>query len=180
MQIATFFGRKDMRSVIAILLLLFASTASAQSVSITAQGGFRCPVFVDGVELPAPTPSQVHTAASAAVNEVLKNPAAQVEIRCNNVYRVSISGWVPPPTQQPPTPGTGSITLAWDAVSVATGYKIHFGLASGQYDNHLDVGNVTTKTLTGIGAGVDVFFAVTAYNASAESGYSNEVSAQAQ
>ena len=66
------------------------------------------------------------------------------------------------------------ITLAWDAVDSATGYKLYYGHASGHYDQSVDVGNVTQYTLTGLGSGA-YFFAVTAYDADEESGYSNEV-----
>ena len=57
------------------------------------------------------------------------------------------------------------------------GYKIYFGTGSGNYSSSVDVGNVTTCTLTGFQSGVLYYFAATAYNASAESEFSSEVSA---
>lgn len=68
----------------------------------------------------------------------------------------------------------GDITLAWDAVTGATGYKLYCGSASKTYGAPVDVKNVTTYKLT-LPAGTDRFCAVTAYDASSESGYSNEV-----
>jgi hypothetical protein len=74
----------------------------------------------------------------------------------------------------------GQVTLAWDpnTESDLAGYKVYYGTASGVYTSNIDVGNVTSFTVTGLQDGLLYFFAVTAYNTSAgESGFSNEVSA---
>ena len=75
-----------------------------------------------------------------------------------------------------------SATLEWDAVNFPTlsGYRVYYGTASGAYlqasGTGINVGNVTTFTVTGLGNGARYFFAVTAYDSSNnESGYSNEV-----
>ena len=78
----------------------------------------------------------------------------------------------------------GTIILDWDAPTTnadgtaltdLVGYKIHYGMASGVYDHSIDVGNVTTYTLTGLTKGQIYYAAATAYDTSAnESGYSNE------
>ncbi|MGD0307653.1 MAG: fibronectin type III domain-containing protein [Acidobacteriota bacterium] len=68
-------------------------------------------------------------------------------------------------------------TLTWDANTETdlAGYKVYYGTASGSYSQTIDVGNVTTFTVRGLGVGA-YFFAVTAYNTSGlESGFSNEV-----
>jgi hypothetical protein len=73
----------------------------------------------------------------------------------------------------------GDVKLAWDANtdSDLAGYKVYYGTASGTYQSNIDVGNVTSYTVTGLGDGLLYFFAVTAYGTSSgESGYSNEVS----
>jgi len=73
----------------------------------------------------------------------------------------------------------GEVTLAWDANSEVdlAGYRLYYGLGSGQYDEIIDVGNVTTNTVTGLEAGLTYYFVVTAYNtAGLESDPSNEVS----
>ena len=72
-------------------------------------------------------------------------------------------------------------TLAWDAVTGASGYRIYYGTAPGTYFQSrgagVDVGNVTTFTVTGLGSSTRYYFAVTAYDASNnESTYSNEIS----
>jgi fibronectin type 3 domain-containing protein len=74
----------------------------------------------------------------------------------------------------------GEVTLAWDANTEAdlAGYRVYVGTTAGVYVSNVDVGNVTTYTVTGLSVGQTYFFAVTAYNdGAAESGYSNEVSA---
>jgi hypothetical protein len=69
------------------------------------------------------------------------------------------------------------ICFEWDP-NIETdlaGYRMHYGYSSGKYDVHIDVGNVTTYCISGLGNGF-YYFAATAYNTSElESDYSNEV-----
>ncbi len=75
-------------------------------------------------------------------------------------------------------PAGQSVSLTWDAspdINVA-GYNIYFGSASGDYTNMINVGNVTTTTISGLTAGVTYYFAATSYDdLGLESGYSSEV-----
>jgi hypothetical protein len=81
-------------------------------------------------------------------------------------------------------PGTGTVTLAWDApttnedgtpIDDLGGFKVYVGSSSGQYSRVLDPGNVTDFTVEALSAGAH-FFAVTAYDLSGnESAFSNEV-----
>jgi hypothetical protein len=69
------------------------------------------------------------------------------------------------------------VTLAWDANSETNlaGYKLYVGTSSGSYGAPVNVGNVTTHTVTGLASGT-YYFALTAYNSEGlESGFSNEV-----
>ncbi|MBI3804674.1 MAG: fibronectin type III domain-containing protein [Nitrospirae bacterium] len=69
--------------------------------------------------------------------------------------------------------------LAWDPSPDTTvaGYKVYVGAASQNYGAPIDVGNVTTWTMSGLTTGSSYSFAVTAYDASGnESLFSNEVS----
>jgi hypothetical protein len=76
-------------------------------------------------------------------------------------------------------------TLSWTAPGASTdgstqtdlsGYNVYYGTSSGTYGVPINVGNVTSYTLNGLGTGT-YYFAVTAYNTSGiESGFSNEVS----
>lgn len=71
-------------------------------------------------------------------------------------------------------------TLTWPAPTdpSVTGFKVYRGTVSGQYGTPVDVGKVTTYTVTLPTLTVDqtYFFAITDYNAAGESGKSNEVS----
>src|SRR3989442_4778280 len=78
----------------------------------------------------------------------------------------------------PAVANAAQVTLAWDANTDPdlAGYKLYYGLSSGSYQSSVDVGNVTTYTLSGLLDGRIYYFAATAYNLSlAESGFSNEV-----
>src|SRR5437763_13482726 len=71
------------------------------------------------------------------------------------------------------------VTLAWDAsVSMMDGYWLYYGFASGIYTTRIDVGPVTTYTITGLASGQTYYFAMTAYDRidGSESVRSNEVS----
>jgi hypothetical protein len=69
------------------------------------------------------------------------------------------------------------LSLAWDKSSETnvTGYKLFYGLASGQYTSNVDVGNQTSCTVSNLTDGKTYYFAVTAYNSYGQSPYSNEV-----
>ena len=80
----------------------------------------------------------------------------------------------------------GQATLSWSApaaysdgtpVTALGGYKVYAGTAPGAYSQTIDVGNVTSYTLTGLNNGATYYFAVTAYDASGNvSGFSNQTS----
>jgi hypothetical protein len=80
----------------------------------------------------------------------------------------------------PDTANAGQVTLAWDMNSEpnVTGYKIYYGTASRNYDWFIDVGNVTSITITDLPDGSRYYFAATAYdnsNPPIESTHSDEV-----
>jgi hypothetical protein len=71
------------------------------------------------------------------------------------------------------------VTLAWNAsVSMVDGYWLYYGPASGNYTARIDVGPVTTYTMTGLTSGQTYYFAVAAYDRTdgSESVKSNEMS----
>jgi hypothetical protein len=80
----------------------------------------------------------------------------------------------------------GAATLSWVAptsndngtcLSDPAGYKIYYGTSSGMYSRSIDVGNVTSYTVSDLTEGVTYYFAATAYDGSGnESDLSNEVS----
>lgn len=72
----------------------------------------------------------------------------------------------------------GETKLAWNpnTESDLVGYKIYYGISSGNYDINIDVGNQTAYTVTGLTEGETYYYVVTAYDTSGnESGYSGEV-----
>ncbi len=69
-----------------------------------------------------------------------------------------------------------SVTLAWNKVSAASGYRVYYGTASGKYTSNKDAGNAASATVTGLADGTRYYFAVKAYAGSLTSPYSSEVS----
>jgi hypothetical protein len=84
-----------------------------------------------------------------------------------NLYAANVTlSWIPPTTKADGTPLTD-----------LAGYKIYFGISSRNYTQNIDVGNVTSYTVTNLSIGTAYYFATTAYDASSnESSFSNEVS----
>ncbi|MES2657292.1 MAG: di-heme oxidoredictase family protein [Verrucomicrobiota bacterium] len=79
---------------------------------------------------------------------------------------------VSPPTGLHTVPSGGnSIGLAWNAspTSGVTGYRIRYGTSSGNLDQTLDVGNVTSATLAGLLQGQTYFISVSALTGNGES-----------
>jgi hypothetical protein len=84
-----------------------------------------------------------------------------------NLYAANVTlTWIPPTTKADGAPLTD-----------LAGYKIYYGVSSGSYTQNIDVGNITTYTVTNLSTGTAYYFATTAYDASSnESSFSNEVS----
>jgi hypothetical protein len=76
--------------------------------------------------------------------------------------------------------GAVSLDFAWTVPvggTTPTGYKVYYGQTHRSYSSSVDVGNVLTYTISlDVTAGGTWFFSTTAYTASLESGFSNEIS----
>jgi len=81
------------------------------------------------------------------------------------------------PILNTPVPGDTQVDLSWNAVSGTTGYKVYHGTSSGVYGAPTDVGNVTSYTVPNLTNDTTHYFVVVAYDATRESGNSNEESA---
>jgi hypothetical protein len=78
-----------------------------------------------------------------------------------------------------PAHAVGTISLAWDSVPEASGYRVYFSTTSGAYSDaqSIDVGNVLTTTVNGLTDCTTWYLAVKAYNSAGSSpNFSNEVS----
>jgi hypothetical protein len=72
---------------------------------------------------------------------------------------------------------TAPATYLDSAPTTGLGYKIHVGTAPGTYTQQIDVGNVTSYTISGLNEGATYYFAVSAYDATGNvSSLSNEAS----
>ena len=72
------------------------------------------------------------------------------------------------------------MTLAWDpnTENDLAGYNVYYGTASRVYDSVIEVGNITSYTVTDLEPETQYYFAITAYDTSGnESDFSVEVSA---
>jgi hypothetical protein len=71
-----------------------------------------------------------------------------------------------------------TLKLEWDpsASPSVDGYRVYYGIGSRLYTVGEDVGLRTTHDFIGLERGETYFFAVTAYDGTVESGFSNEVS----
>ena len=77
------------------------------------------------------------------------------------------------------TVDAGTLTLAWNQNSETNiaGYKISYGTQSRVYTTTIDVGNVTSKAISGLSDGATFYFVVQAYNSSMlTSSFSTELS----
>jgi len=68
------------------------------------------------------------------------------------------------------------VTLEWDYQDPrAAGFMLYCGSTSGSYDTRLDVGNTTSAVVSGLTIGATYYCAVTAYDYTEESRFSNEI-----
>ncbi|HUZ05950.1 MAG TPA: fibronectin type III domain-containing protein [Candidatus Paceibacterota bacterium] len=71
-----------------------------------------------------------------------------------------------------------AVTLTWSPSIDPTvvGYKVYYGVVSGDYTNSIDVGNVTNVVVTNLAPDTTYYFAATSYDIlGVESVFSNEI-----
>lgn len=73
-------------------------------------------------------------------------------------------------------PRNSRINAEWWSIPNATGYKLKYGLSSGNYTEEIDAGNITGARIRGTISGETYYCVVVAYNGEGESEPSNELS----
>ena len=126
--------------------------------------------------------SNTGLSAGTYVYRVLAYKASVANGPTSNEASVTVGGTPMPPAAPinlTATVGNAQVTLAWNAVSGATSYKVFRSTTTGSYNTASPVATVTTTntTDTGLTNGTTYFYIVRALNADGESANSNEVSA---
>jgi len=157
-----------------------ASTSQTFNITNTGQGTLNWTASASASWLSI-SPTSGATTTQPDVITVTVNPTGLT----SNVYTapvtISASGATNSPQQELITlvitaPASGTATLTWNPATSATGYKVYSGTGSNAYGAPVDVGNVATFQISNLQSGNTYYFAVTAYNSTGESGYSNQVS----
>lgn len=73
------------------------------------------------------------------------------------------------------TADDGRITLHWESVPYANGYKVKYGTSTGNYASTVDAKNVSGYVIRWIENDVPLFITISAYNGSGESANADEV-----
>jgi hypothetical protein len=112
-----------------------------------------------------------HSGSSVVEAEILTKMCALYNHRCFLYAVVLLCSVIA-------THAQSRVTVAWDRNSESniTGYKLHCGTVARVYTDIINVGNVTTASVSNLAPGVTYRFAVTALNtAGLESDYSSEI-----
>lgn len=112
---------------------------------------------------------------------------AQLIFTASGLTSITSAAITLPAPDAPSTPtlqatvGDGEVTINWNQVSDATGYKVYMGTESRTYSAIETTPSMTDSyTFTGLTNGTTYYFAVTAFNGGGVSSYSNEVIATPQ
>ena len=153
--------------------------ASAQSVTFIPTDTLSYQTVTTSVSVTVFKATPLITTQPTATDIIYGRPLASSALSGGAASVPGYFGFTTPGTASGPGGTLGGASFSWEAVAdpVVSGYKVHWGVASGIYTHTLDAGNVTEVIISGFSEGVEYFSAVTAYSSSGdESGYSAEVS----
>lgn len=138
------------------------------------------------VELHLPTQGAIYLDSGVTVKQFAPTTILEVQTAgaIGKTFKVKLSkgqaGEVPAaPQLTNAVYGDSSVTLTWNAAPLATGYRIEYGTAPGQYTNIVPVANINggenRSTITGLNNRETYYFTVIATNAAGDSPRSNEI-----
>lgn len=154
------------------------SGSGVTSITATAPSGYTEQVDQNGNQY-----QYAYIATKVQATAAGETPAGTLSAaRKNRAVAVAMKVLAAPnaPTLNSATAGNAQVALAWSAPGsgpTPAGYKVKYGTSSGSYTTTIDVGNVTSYTVTSLTNGTLYYFIVVAYNAAGDGSNSNELSA---
>ncbi len=171
----------------ATLLSISVTPANPSIASGTVQQFAATGTYTDGTTqvLTAAVTWNTSNAAVATISNAAGSNGLATSVAAGTATITATTGGVSGTASLTVTASTKKAVVSWTAPTVnidgtplldLAGYKIYYGTSSGNYTTILNVGNVTTYTISNLTPGT-YYFAVTAYDTqNLESTYSNEVS----
>lgn len=164
------------------LLLFVASlgnngTGSVGTANLTAPAG-----YTEQAEAASNEYNHVFLATKIQSTAGTETPTATSNIsRARRTFVIALKAAAGSPPNAPvlntATAGNTQVSLGWSAATGSpTGYKVRYGTTSGLGTN-IDVGNVTSYTVTSLTNGTLYYFAVSAYNGAGDGSNSNQLTA---
>jgi len=139
-------------------------SASTDNIAVV---GYR--VYRNGTQVAATTPGTSYQDTNLTANMTYAYTVSAYDQASNNSAQ---SAALNVTTTGTPPPQVYSVTLAWDAPTTnvdgspltnLAGYWLYYGTASGVFTTNINIGNVTTYTISNLPYGT-YYFAVKAYN----------------
>jgi hypothetical protein len=156
----------------------------ALSLTTSTTGGTAA-LWADGIQIASGASGGSAITGSAYLtagqHAIAVRDASGIAFTVNQVTVASqgapVSPALNPVSSSAASPGNdGQVNLNWNTVSGATGYVVRYGTSPGNYLTRIDIGNVTSHTVTGLTTGQQYYFAIDSYNANGESSPSNSQS----
>ena len=138
--------------------------AGSYQITLTAGTSGTAVLLVDDSAVAAPGQSAGTSSLTKGLHSVKVRSTASPTFQVQQIT-VAALGAPACPSLLSVIDGDGQATLTWAAVVGATGYEVRYGTSPGAYSQVLDVGNVTSLTVTGLTNNQQYYFVVLAANA---------------